>query len=110
MNRNERVEKFLNLSLEEKIELINILDDLEYLKDYVEFTEDNLNELLQNKTPAEIVRMTTFGNINYTDDWIEIDNYGNLISFNNYRLEQDINREVDNIVNIIEASGIEFSE
>lgn len=112
MTKEERVEKFLNLTLEEKAEIVNTINlceyELEYLTDYIEFTEDNLNDLLQDKTPGEIVRMTTFGDLNYTDDYIKIDEYGNLISFNNYKLEQNINGEVNKIVDIIEDSNIEF--
>lgn len=112
MTRDERIEKFLNLNLEAKKEIVNDINnigyELEYLRDYVDFTEDNLNELLQNNTPADIVRMTAFGTINYTDDYIRIDAYDNLVSFNNYNLEKDIDSDVEKIVDLAKDYNIEF--
>lgn len=50
----------------------------------------DLNDLLYNENPREIVRMMEYGNCEVEDDYFSIDDYGNLKSYSNEELKNDI--------------------
>ena len=50
----------------------------------------DLNDLLYNENPREIVRMVEFGNCEVEDDYFSIDDYGNLRSYSKKELKTDI--------------------
>ena len=50
----------------------------------------DLNDLLYNENPREIVRMTEYGNCEVEDDYFSIDDYGNLRSYSKEELKNDI--------------------
>lgn len=50
----------------------------------------DLNDLLYNENPREIVRMMEYGNCEVEDDYFTIDNYGNLKSYSKKELKNDI--------------------
>lgn len=50
----------------------------------------DLNDLLYNENPREIVRMMEYGNCEVEDDYFTIDDYGNLKSYSNEELKNDI--------------------
>lgn len=47
----------------------------------------DLNDLLYNENPREIVRMTEYGNCEVEDDYFSIDDYGNLKSYSKKELK-----------------------
>ena len=47
----------------------------------------DLNDLLYNENPREIVRMTEYGNCKVEDDYFSIDDYGNLKSYSKKELK-----------------------
>lgn len=50
----------------------------------------DLNDLLYNENPREIVRMMEYGNCAVEDDYFAIDDYGNLKSYTKKELKNDI--------------------
>ena len=50
----------------------------------------DLNDLLYNENPREIVRMMEYGNCTVEDDYFTIDDYGNLKSYSKTELKNDI--------------------
>ena len=50
----------------------------------------DLNDLLYNENPREIVRMVEYGNCEVDDDYFTIDDYGNLRSYSKKELKNDI--------------------
>lgn len=50
----------------------------------------DLNDLLYNENPREIVRMMEYGNCEVEDDYFTIDAYGNLKSYSKKELKNDI--------------------
>ena len=50
----------------------------------------DLNDLLYNENPREIVRMMEYGNCEVEDDYFTIDDYGNLKSYSKEELKNDI--------------------
>ena len=47
----------------------------------------DLNDLLYNENPREIVRMMEYGNCEVEDDYFSIDDYGNLKSYSEKELK-----------------------
>ena len=47
----------------------------------------DLNDLLYNENPREIVRMTEYGDCKVEDDYFSIDDYGNLKSYTKKELK-----------------------
>ena len=47
----------------------------------------DLNDLLYNENPREIVRMMEYGNCEVEDDYFTIDDYGNLKSYSEKELK-----------------------
>ena len=47
----------------------------------------DLNDLLYNENPREIVRMAEYGNCEVEDDYFSIDDYGNLKSYSEKELK-----------------------
>ena len=47
----------------------------------------DLNDLLYNENPREIVRMTEYGNCKVEDDYFSIDDFGNLKSYSEKELK-----------------------
>ena len=54
--------------------------------DFYENTDDELNDMF--RTPAEAIAATIFGDYHYSDDFIKLDGYGNLQSFNEHELSK----------------------
>ena len=54
------------------------------------FISRDLNDLLYNENPREIVRMVEYGNCEGDDNYFTIDDYGNLRSYSKKELKNDI--------------------
>lgn len=84
-------------------------DDLYLYNEYLSdnkydgwFTFDELDDILNGYTPLEVIRMTQFGNINWSDDYVTFDGYGNLVSASEYSLIKDMNDDFDFFLFMIE--------
>ena len=54
--------------------------------DFYENTDDELNDMF--RTPAEAIAAAIFGDYHYSDDYFKLNGYGNLYSFNEYKLSK----------------------
>ena len=68
---------------------IEILLELFYNVSDTDISRD-LNDLLYNEEPCEIVRMMEYGDCSVKDDYFIIDAYGNLKSYTKKELKDDI--------------------
>ena len=76
---------------------INSIDNsLEYLE-YWDNDEEFFNTFFYNN-PMEAVRASYYGDYNYCDDYVRFNGYGNLESFNDYKLEKEYKYYIDEIV------------
>ena len=57
--------------------------------DFYDNVDDELNDMF--RTPAEAIAATIFGDYHYSDDYVKLNGYGNLQSFN----EHDLNTIYD---------------
>jgi hypothetical protein len=62
--------------------------------------EEFFNMFFEDR-PMEAVRAAHFGDYNYGDDFVRFNGYGNLESFNDYDLEQELKDEIDEIIDAI---------
>lgn len=63
--------------------------------------EPDLDDLLGGMTVSEILRMATWGDYNYANDWCSFNGYGNLVSFN-YLEDESCPISVDDLVIYLE--------
>lgn len=56
------------------------------------FDEDFFETFFSNK-PMEAARATAFGSVNWSDDWIKFDGYGNLESINKWSIDSHIDKD-----------------
>lgn len=71
-------------------------DDL----DYHEFDEEFFDIYFQGKDrgPMEACRATVFGSVNWMDEYIHFDGYGNLESCSQWEYEQEVKDRAEEIV------------
>ena len=87
---------------------INSIDgSLDYL-DYWDNDEEFFNTFFYNN-PTEAVRSAYYGDYNYCDDYVRFNGYGNLESFNDYKLEKEYKEHIDDIVNALLEHDQEIS-
>ena len=103
MKKNE-IKKYL---LENGETLLNIVDELNYLNGCLEdltFFENNeefFNSNYFDYSPMEIVKIIYYGEYDYNDKYIKYDEHGNIKSFSEYELIEDIKNSIDNIVDCL---------
>jgi hypothetical protein len=107
--KNELATQISNMSSGEMFELINTFCiDANYHDDMVfELQDDVINEMLEGKTPIEIIRLTAYGEFNYTHDYFRFDGYGNLESLP-YLDSNHLPDYLDNIIDYIVDNCTEF--
>lgn len=68
--------------------------------DVYENDEEFFNMFFEGK-PMEAVRASQYGNYNYTDDYVRFNGYGNLESLSEYKYEDELKSEIDDIVDTL---------
>ncbi|KAA9290010.1 MULTISPECIES: antirestriction protein ArdA [Aerococcus] len=99
------LESLNNLACElEDIEEYELLE--QYFEEYPDdrlYDMDELDEILYEFTPMDIVRMVHFGDFNFNDDYFTFDGYGNLESVSSYSADKHndyiIKDQLNNLVN-----------
>lgn len=75
----------------------------------VYYPMDELDEILQSASPTDIVLMTKRGNIDVTDDYFSIpDGNGNLYSYSESAVIDDIRNRFDDLAEVIVEHADEF--
>ena len=95
--------------LENEDVLISVVQELNSWNgclEYLEFWENDkyFFELFYSEINGlEIARAIYYGDYNYNDDYVRIDGYGNLVSYTEYEMIEEIKDYIDEIVeNLIE--------
>nr|DAH73438.1 MAG TPA: hypothetical protein [Caudoviricetes sp.] len=76
--------------------------------DYLEYWENDEEffNLFFHSNPMEVARAITYGEYNYTDDYVKFNAYGNLVSADKWDIVKEMQDEIEEIVeSIIEESS-----
>lgn len=96
----EQIEKILLDNKDATLEICKELNswngDLEIF-DVMENDEEFFDLYFEGK-PAEAVRAAFYGNYNYMDEYVRFNSYGNLESLNQWKLEQEIEFYINDII------------
>lgn len=96
----EQIEKILLDNKEATLEICKELNawngDLENFN-VMENDEEFFDMYFEGK-PAEAVRAAYYGNYNYMDEYVRFNSYGNLESLNQWKLEQEIEMYIGEII------------
>ena len=96
----EQIEKILLDNKEATLEICKELNswngDLENFN-VMENDEEFFDMYFEGK-PAEAVRAAYYGNYNYMDEYVRFNGYGNLESLNQWKLEQEIEFYINDII------------
>ena len=103
--KNEMLrEKLQGLLLGDAEYLMTIVNELDNwngsfnnLKAY-ENDEEFFEMFFQSINPMEILRMTHYGDYEYTDQYVRFDAYGNLESLSDYQYEQELKDNINEII------------
>lgn len=100
----KKFESIKNYLLGNDEELLSIVQDingyngsLDHLNFY-ENDEDFFNAFFSDN-PMEVARATFYGNYKYCDQYVRFNGYGNLDSFDDYEIIQEIKYYIDEVVN-----------
>ena len=69
-----------------------------YITGPVEFDEDTFEELTSGMSKVEVARATTFGDVNWNDDLIRVDNAGNFETLTVYEWHRELNKSSQEII------------
>lgn len=101
--------KYTVESLKEMVLEVNSWDGS--LEDFEYMEMEQLDELLTDVEPLEVLRMAHFGNFNWSDEMVTINAYGNLESVGYYEFQSELENNHDEIVEryneLVEAGDIE---
>lgn len=98
--------KYTVEQLKEMVREVNSWDSTLENYDYMEIGQ--LDEILTDVGPTEVLRMAHFGEFDWSDDYFRIDIYGNLESVKYFEFEELVKDNHDEIVeryNELVASG-----
>lgn len=96
IGKEEYIENFINEEL--FVDASMIYDYNVYLGNngYEEYWDwDCLNEMLCNVEPIEIARMTFYGDFNFAADYHKFNGYGNIDSFSEWQVIQEMKEDRD---------------
>lgn len=82
-----------NKSDDEKISLHNEYCQAQCNEDEIYIFDDEFFEIFFDGKPMEICRATAYGNVNFTDNYIKFNGYGNLESMNDYEAVNSIDKQ-----------------
>ena len=101
--REEKIREYLLNNEETLVDVVKELNSWNGCLDYLEFwnnDEEFFNTFFENK--IEVARSICYGDYNYTDSYVRFNGYGNLESFSEYdmieEMEDDIEKIVENLI------------
>lgn len=65
--------------------------------------EEFFNVFFEGK-PMEAVRAVFYGDYRYTDDYVKFDGYGNLESASEYKVEEELKENIEEIMDALESN------
>lgn len=96
---NEKVKEYLQENEEVLVEIVNEINSFDGSLDWLDFyvnDEDFIENMFQTKSDA--VRAVYFGNYNYADDFVKFNGYGNLESYSEYQVIEEMKSYIDDII------------
>ena len=89
------------------MELVNEMNSWNGYNEYLQFYDmGEINEFYYGVEPLEVLTRAYFGEFNPTDDYFNFNGYGNLVSYNTYEVECEIEDNRDEII----ADAIRYHE
>ena len=112
MNKQQAMEKYIdNMNSEELRELVRDIYTWDGSLDNLEVDPmDEFDELMSNSKPTELAQMIQYGDFNINDDWFGFDGYGNLVSYSDSELDDEIEDCKDDIVDVLMSFDGEVSD
>ena len=102
----KKLKEYLLNNVEELRDVVNEINRWNGCLDWLEFWENDEEffELFYSGINGlEIARAIYYGDYNYNDDYVRIDGYGNLVSYTEYEMIEEIKGSINEIVeNLIE--------
>ena len=102
----KKLREYLLNDVKELRDVVNEINGWNGCLDWLEFRENDEEffELFYSGINGlEIARAIYYGDYNYNDDYVRIDGYGNLVSYTEYEMIEEIKDSIDEIVeNLIE--------
>ena len=71
---------------------------------------DELNDVLSDKSPLDVLEMAHFGNFNPTDTWFRLDGYENLESRDDCGMRRDVFVFIDELVDYCVQANVGVTE
>ena len=104
MKKENLIKEYLLNNEDVLIDMVHELNSWNGCLDWLDFwvnDEDFFECYFENK--IEVARAICYGDYNYTDDYVRFNGYGNLESFNEYNMIEELKDSIDEIVeNLIE--------
>ena len=102
----KKLREYLLNNVEELRDVVNEINGWNGNLDWLEFrgNDEEFFELFYSGINGlEIARAIYYGDYNYNDDYVRIDGYGNLVSYTEYEMIEEMKDSIDEIVkNLIE--------
>ena len=96
---NEKVKEYLQENEEVLVEIVNEINSFDGSLDWLDFyvnDEDFIENMFQTKSDA--VRAVYFGDYHYADDFVKFNGYGNLESYSEYQVIEEMKSYIDDII------------
>ena len=100
MKNYEEIKNYLLNHVDEIGDIIIEINSIDGSLDFLEYwnnDDDFFNTFFYNN-PTEAVRSAYYGDYNYCDEYVKFNGYGNLVSFNDYDLENEYKDYIDDIL------------
>ena len=100
MKNYEEIKDYLLNHVDEIGDIIIEINSIDGSLDFLEYwnnDDDFFNTFFYNN-PTEAVRSAYYGDYNYCDEYVKFNGYGNLVSFNDYDLENEYKDYIDDIL------------
>jgi len=101
-------EQIQALSVEQKISLWNEWKRESNPDDEIHVFDEDFFDTYFADRPFEAVRSWNFGENSFADDYIGFDGYGNLTTYSDYKAEQMVDSEIDELVEYIMENESDF--
>ena len=100
MTNYEEIKNYLLNHVNEIGDIIIEINSIDGSLDFLEYwnnDEEFFNTFFYNN-PNEAVRSSYYGDYNYCDEYVRFNGYGNLVSFNDYDLQEEYKDYIDVVV------------
>lgn len=96
---NEKIKEYLQENEEVLMGIVNEINSYDGSLNWLDFYVND-DDFFENmfKTKNDAVRAVCFGNYNYADDFVKFNGYGNLESYSEYQVIEEMKSYIDDII------------